>query len=214
MLIAALPLAVLKPDFLITAVLTLLAGLALGLASFNWASVIAGSSRSSYFLPLAVPAREIAALLAVTGGFVLSRGERDATRAGVFLGVGWCLAWLLLVRAAAVVAPIYSGVELAAAWPALERDAPLYSIATYDQSLTFYLRRTATLVRYRGELDYGLKKAPQRQIADIEEFLPLWSSQTRAFAVMETSMFDRLEMQGVPMRVIGRNAGKVLVSRL
>jgi 4-amino-4-deoxy-L-arabinose transferase-like glycosyltransferase len=214
LLIAALPAQALKRDLLFTAILTLIAGLGLGLASLNWASVIASSDRSAYFLPLAGALRQIALLLAVSGAFVLVQGARDATRAGVFLGAGWCLAWLLLIRAAASVAPIYSGVALAAALPAADRDAPVYSVGTYDQSLTFYLRRTVTLVGYRGELDYGLRKEPGAEIADVAEFLRRWSSPTQAFAVMEKAMFDDLKSRGVPMRLVAQTVNRVLVARL
>ncbi len=48
-------------------------------------------------------------------------------------------------------------------------------------------------MRYRGELDYGLRKAPDAGIADVEEFLRRWSPQSQAFAVMEKSMFDDLK---------------------
>lgn len=213
LLIAALPAPQLKRDFLFTAVLTVVAGLALGLVSLNWPRVVASSDRSMYFLPLAKPLGQIALLLLVSGVFVLVQRVRDTTRAGVFLGAGWCLAWLLLMRAAALVAPIYSGVELAAALPMAERDAPIYSVGTYDQSLTFYLQRTVTLVAYRGELDYGLRQAPGTEIADVAEFLRRWSSQTRAFAVMEKSMFDDLNSRGVPMRRIAEDTNRVLVAR-
>jgi 4-amino-4-deoxy-L-arabinose transferase-like glycosyltransferase len=213
LLIAAQPAESLRRDFLITAALTVTAGLGLGLASLNWPVVIASSDRSQYFLPLARPAGWIAALLTVTGAFVLVQRGRDATRAGAFLGVGWCLAWLLLVRAAATVAPIYSGVSLAAALPAADRGAPIYSVGTYDQSLTFYLQRTVTLVGYRGELDYGLRLSPGAEIADVAEFLRRWSSPSRAFAVMEKTMFDDLKRRGVPMRVVAEDVTRVLVAR-
>ena len=81
--------------------LPVLAGVSLGAASLNWPSVVASSDRSVYFLPLAKPLGLIALLLAVTGAFVLVHRVRDMTRAWVFLGVGWCLSWLLLIRAAA-----------------------------------------------------------------------------------------------------------------
>jgi 4-amino-4-deoxy-L-arabinose transferase-like glycosyltransferase len=213
LLIAAQPAESLRRDFLITAMLTVTAGLGLGLASLNWPAVIASSDRSQYFLPLARPAGWIAMLLTVTGAFVLVQRGRDATRAGVFLGVGWCLAWLLLVRAAALVAPIYSGVSLAAALPEADRGAPLYSVGTYDQSLTFYLQRTVTLVGYRGELDYGLRQVPGAEIADVAEFLRRWSSPSRAFAVMEKTMFDDLKHRGVPMHVVAQDVTRVLVAR-
>ena len=213
LLIASLPAPALERDFLFTAILTLVAGLGLGFASLDWASVISSSDRSAYFLPLAGPLGEIALLLAVSGAFVLVRRARGATRAGVFLGVGWCLAWLLLIRAAALVAPLYSGAALAAALPAADRGAPIYSVGTYDQSLTFYLRRTVTLVGYRGELDYGLRRAPGAEIADVAEFVRRWSPPAQAFAVMEKTMFDDLKDRGVPMRLVAENAKRVLVAR-
>jgi hypothetical protein len=149
----------------------------------------------------------------VTGAFVVLQRARDVNRAAVFLGVGWCLAWLLLARAAALVAPIYSGVNLAAAIPAAERNAPVYSLGTYDQSVTFYLRRPVTLVEYRGELDYGLRKAPEAQIADMAAFLGRWSSNPKAFAVMEKDMFDDLNSRGVRMRLLARDVSRVVVAR-
>ncbi|HWX33490.1 MAG TPA: phospholipid carrier-dependent glycosyltransferase [Steroidobacteraceae bacterium] len=213
LLVAALPAPALKRDFLFTAILTVVAALSLGLASLDWPRLVASSDRSVYFLPLAKPLRQIALVLLASGAFVLAQRVRDATRAAAFLSVGWCLAWLLLIRAAALVAPIYSGVDLAAALELADRDAPVYSVGTYDQSVTFYLRRTVTLVAYRGELDYGLNKAPGAEITDVAEFLRRWSSPVRAFAVMEKSMFDDFKSRGVPMRLIAQGANRVLVAR-
>jgi 4-amino-4-deoxy-L-arabinose transferase-like glycosyltransferase len=215
--IGALPTVALARDFRRTAILTTFAGVGLGVASLNWSRVVASSDRSTYFLPLAKPVGQVALLLALTGVFVLVRRASDAaraaTRAGVFLGVGWCLSWLLLIRAAAWLAPIYSGVGLAAAIPAADRDAPLYSVRTYDQTLPFYLRRTVTLVAYRGELDFGLRHAPGAEITDVAEFVRLWSLQSRAFAVMEKTMFDDLASRGVPMRRVAENVNRILVAR-
>jgi 4-amino-4-deoxy-L-arabinose transferase-like glycosyltransferase len=213
LLAASLPAATLKRDLRFTAALTLIAGLGLGLASFHWPAVIASSDRSAYFLPLAKPLRTIALLLAVSGTFVLVQRAREATRAAVVLGAGWCLAWLLVVRAAALVAPIYSGVGLAQALTHADRDEPVYSVGTYDQSLTFYLRRTVTLVAYRGELDYGVRHSPDGEEADVDDFLRHWSSSTQAFAVMEKNMFDDLRGRGVPMRPVAQTVNRVLVAR-
>ncbi len=213
LLMAALPGETLRRDLKYTAALTLIAGVALGIASLNWPSVVASSDRSAYFLPLAGPLWPIALLLAVSGAFVLAQRATDATRAAMFLGAGWCLAWLLLVRAAAVVAPIYSGVALAEALPESARNAPLYSVGTYDQSLTFYLRRPVILVAYRGELDYGIRHTPDGDVADMDDFLRLWSPPTLAFAVMEKSMFKDLTERGVPMRLLAQTVTRVLVAR-
>jgi 4-amino-4-deoxy-L-arabinose transferase-like glycosyltransferase len=211
-LIAAIPSPILKRDLLITGILTTAAALALGAATFELPRLIPDSGARPYFLLLAKPAQEAAALLLLSGVFVWVQGARDATRAGVVLGVGWCLAVLLLMRSATLIAPIYSGIDLAAAVPAAERDAPLYSIRTYDQSLAFYLQRTVMLVGYRGELDYGLGKAPDREITE-GEFLTMWNSQSKAYAVMDKRTFSTFKERGIPMRTVGQTVGRVLVAR-
>ena len=213
--IGALPVPTLKRDLLITSILTIGAALALGAASFALPKLIPATSPGRpHFLLLAKPVREVAVLLLVSGLFVWAQRVGDATRAAAVLGVGWCLAVLLLVRTASLVAPIYSGIDLAAALPAADRAAaPLYSVRTYDQSLTFYLQRTVMLVGYRGELEYGLRKAPDREIADLDEFLTTWNSQAKAYAVMDKRTFDTFKERGVPMRIVGETMGRVMVAR-
>jgi 4-amino-4-deoxy-L-arabinose transferase-like glycosyltransferase len=213
LLIALSPPRILRRDYLIAAIFTLLAGVALGAASLHWPQLLATSSRAEYFLPLSTAAAKIGALLSVSGAFVLVQGTRNVARAGVFLGTGWCLAWIMLDAAAVAVAPIYSGEALAAAIPPAERGAPIYSIATYDQSAEFYLQRSVRLVHFRGELDYGLNKNPGAAVGDLEQFAALWSAAPQAFAIMEPSMFDQLQSQGLPLRIIGRSADRLVAAR-
>ena len=210
--IAVLPAATLNRDFSWTAIFSVLTGIGLAAVSMRWPVVIASFPRSAYFLPLSKTLGQMALLLAVSGAFVWAQRGRDATHAGVFLGVGWSVAWLLLIRGAASVSPLYSGVDLVAAARPAGREAPIYSVATYDQTLPFYLRRTVTLVAYRGELDFGLQHAPPGDLLDVERFLHLWPSQPAALAVMEKSMFDDFKNRGLPMRVLAGNAKLVLVS--
>ena len=212
LLIAALPADALRRDVLRTALLSVCAALALGLLCLYGPKLIAPSDRSVYFASLAKPLAQIAVLLAASGLYVMAQRRRDVTRAAVFLGVGWCLSGLLLMRAAAALAPVYSGVELARALPA-PNDAPLYSIGTYDQTLPFYWRRTLELVSYRGELDYGLQHDPSAEMASVEQFVESWNREPGAYAVMEKKMFDDLKSRGVPMREVGRDANRVLVAR-
>jgi 4-amino-4-deoxy-L-arabinose transferase-like glycosyltransferase len=212
-LIGAQPLPALKRDLLMTSILTIGFALAFGAASFVLPSLLPVAPRRPYFLLLATPLREVAVLLFVSGLFVCVNQVRDATRAAAVLGVGWCLAVLLLIRTASLLAPIYSGIDLAVALPAADRLAPLYSVRTYDQSLTFYLQRTVVLVGYRGELDYGLRKAPDREITDVDAFLTTWEAQSKAYAVMDKRTFANFKERGVPMRTVGENVGDVMVSR-
>jgi len=213
LLIAVQPLARLKRDFLWTAGFTLFLSVGLVLASWRWRLLVEPSERSVYLLQLARPLLQIGLLLGVSGAYVLAQRGRDTTRAAVVLGAGWCLSGLLLIRASAVLAPIYSGSSLTAALPEISRSAPIYSVGTYDQTLPFYWRHTVKLVDYRGELDYGLRHQPGADIASLNQFLTQWSRETTGYAVMERSLFEKLKIRGVPMRELGHNVQRVLVAR-
>ena len=139
LLIAASSPSAWRRDAWLTALLTLLAAVVLAACSFWGPTVLAPTERNSYFVLLARPLLEVAALLGVSGVVVLIQRQRDPTRAAVLLGVGWCLAGILLMRAAGLVAPIYSGAVLAEAGRDIPRDLPVYSVATYDQTLPFLL---------------------------------------------------------------------------
>jgi len=219
LLIASLPAETLRRDFLVTAAMTVIAALVLLGCSLYWPRLLAGSTRQAYFLPLAHSMMRMGAVLGVSGAYVLVRRSRDSTSMALILGAGWCLAWLLLVRSTDSVAPIYSGAGLARSLVAAAgtaedgRRAPVYSVATYDQTLPFYLGRTVQLVAYRGELDYGLTHAPGANISSVDEFLSRWSSEPQAYAVMEISLFEKLNGREVPMRELARDVNRVLVAR-
>ncbi|MGO9038836.1 MAG: phospholipid carrier-dependent glycosyltransferase [Steroidobacteraceae bacterium] len=213
LLIASLPADVLRRDMLTTAVLTLIAAAALAMLCMFAPRFVAASDRSEYFLSLTKPVAQIAALLAASGLYVLSQRRREVTRSAVFLGVGWCLSGLLMMRAAAAVAPVYSGVKLAQALPADAENAPIYSVGTYDQTLPFYWHRGLVLVAYRGELDYGLRYNPGAELGSVAEFIARWNGESDAYAVMEKAMYQSLKGQGVAMREVGRDANRVLVAR-
>jgi 4-amino-4-deoxy-L-arabinose transferase-like glycosyltransferase len=204
---------VLRRDYLITAAFTLIFGAGLGIACFRWPQLLSASDRGAFFLPLAKTAAKVGALLFVSGAFVLAQGARDATRAGVFLGAGWCLAWIWIGVDAAALGPVYSGLDLARSIPDSDHSAPIYSVATYDQTVDFYLAHSVTLVRFRGELDYGLNKNPAVEIPDLPEFERRWSNDSQAFAVMEPSMYEKLRNDGLPIRVIGRTAVRLMAAR-
>ncbi len=218
--IAALPEDRRRRDLRWAAALGLLFALTLGAAAISLPHWLRPSPRSPYFLQLARPALEVAAVVGVSALFVLVRrpGNEPAGAAPLgfaVLGAGWCVGMLLLMRAATAVAPIYSGQSLAAAVPAAARELPIYSVATYDQTVPFYLGRTVTLAAYHGELDYGLRHAQDGSAAltSVAQFRARWTAGGDALAIMESDMFDRLQTAGVPLRELARDDHRVLVAR-
>ena len=203
----------LRREVMITAIVVLVVATVLIAARVLLPGLLHPSERSPYFLQLREPLVPVTLVMMAAVLIVLLRFRREPTAAAVFLGSGWCVGMVLLMRAAAVVAPIYSGASLAAAMPEAGRAATLYSVGTYDQTLPFYLARTVQLVEYRGELDFGLRHAPADASLGLEEFLRRWSAEPSAYAVMEWDLFDQLQSRGVPMREVHRDLQRVLVAR-
>jgi len=203
----------LQRDVARTAVLTVGIAIVIGIACLVAPAHIAPSERSAYFLALSKPLAQVAALLAASGLYALAQRRRGVTRSVVFLSMGWCLSGLLLLQAAAAVAPVYSGVELYRALPNVPAGTPIYSVATYDQTLPFYWRRTLPLVAYRGELDFGLQRNPAAEEPDIDRFIDRWDGESEAYAVMDRNTFAMLGERRVPMREIAHDLNRMLVSR-
>ncbi len=93
----------------------------------------------------------------------------------------------------------------------LAPDAPFYAVQTYDQTLPFYLRRTVTLVDWVDEFATGIRIEPQLQVPTLELFEQQWLARKGAAALMQIERFEAYERAGLPMRVIYRDAKRVVV---
>ena len=101
----------------------------------------------------------------------------------------------------------------AQAGAAIPREAPVYQIAMYDQTLPFYLGRTTTLVAFRDELALGIDAEPERQIPTVAAWIPQWNALATGYAVMTPDVYEQLAAGGVPMRVLARDSRRVIVAR-
>jgi len=96
--------------------------------------------------------------------------------------------------------------------PHLRPGVPFYSLEGYDQTLTFYLKRTVTLVAYQDEMAFGIAQEPQKWLPDIDSFKQAWLQQPYALAIMPHATYQQLSQQGLPMRVIARSVDKTAVT--
>ncbi|HUK02629.1 MAG TPA: glycosyltransferase family 39 protein [Steroidobacteraceae bacterium] len=203
----------LKSDLRWTSWGLILAGIALALGAGLLPRLLHDPSRAPYFLALRPPLITMA-IACLAGGLAAHKlRERATPLTACVAATGFtffaCLSW-----AASLLDPIYSGASLAAQLPPeLRAAAPVYSVRTYDQSLTFYLGRPVTLVDWRGELDFGLTLAPERGIAKLAEFAPRWLAETQALAVMEPQTYSALSKQGLPMVLRAQAPRELIVSR-
>ncbi len=96
---------------------------------------------------------------------------------------------------------------------ALRTDVPFYQVRMYDQTASFYLRRTATLVEFRDEMALGIDAEPQRAIASVDAWWPVWTALEQGYALLPNDEFSALSAAGLPMRELARDRRRVLVSR-
>ena len=93
------------------------------------------------------------------------------------------------------------------------REPPFYSVASFDQSVPFYLGRPVTLVGYKDELAPGIAAEPGKYVASVEEFRGRWDGHGEAFAIMTPHFYEKLKEQGLPGRVLARDARRIIVAR-
>jgi 4-amino-4-deoxy-L-arabinose transferase-like glycosyltransferase len=146
----------------------------------------------------------------------LLRGSRQEASLAV-LGLGSLLAVQLALSGTHVLDERYSSERLVEAvvgeTKRFPREPPFYSVASFDQSVPFYLGRPVTLVGYKDELAPGIAAEPEKYVGSVEEFLGRWHGHGEAFAIMTPHFYEKLRLQGLPGRVLARDARRVIVAR-
>jgi len=160
--------------------------------------VAQASSTALWSLAAAFAVLALAAAVAV---YWCRQGHERRAVATVVVGVV-CLTQLALFGAGSLPRMHTLVVAVQRLRPALEQSQDFYCVGLYPQPLPFYLKRTCTLVGYRGELDFGLRQEPARGIDSLDEFVRRWRSERTASAVLAPGVYRQLEALGVPMRVI------------
>jgi hypothetical protein len=59
----------------------------------------------------------------------------------------------------------------------------------------------------------GLAIEPDKAVATLAEWKQRWDRETQAYAIMQVDMYEMLLREGVPMRELGRDPRRVIVSR-
>lgn len=95
---------------------------------------------------------------------------------------------------------------------ALDPAYPFYQVASYDQTLPFYLERPTTLVAFRDEMALGLDAEPHKGYQK-DAWRPLWQNAPQAYALMDHATAAHLSAEGLPMRELARDPRRVLVAR-
>jgi 4-amino-4-deoxy-L-arabinose transferase-like glycosyltransferase len=203
----------LRADLRATGIGLVLAGLGILLAALVLPQLLHDPGRAPYFLAIRAPLA-LMGVAAVAGGVAVRWLRVGSLPLSVVIGATGYACFVCILLAARLLTPLYSGEPLFTQLPpGLLSGAHIYSVRTYDQSLTFYLGHPVTLVEWRGELDFGLTLEPGKGIASLAEFEPRWAAEQQALAVMETATYETLLREGMPMVVRARAPRVLVVSR-
>ncbi len=200
------------------AVACVAAGLALALlaaalpilsARLSWTGFNAGYSIWLLAAGLALSAAGLAALR------LLRRSLQEASLA--VLGLGSLLAVQLALSGTHVLDERYSSERLMETVVGeklrFPPESPFYSVASFDQSVPFYLGRPVTLVGYKDELAPGIAVEPGKYVGSVDEFLERWQGHPEAFAIMTPLLYERLRKKGLPGRIVARDARRIIIAR-
>jgi 4-amino-4-deoxy-L-arabinose transferase-like glycosyltransferase len=183
----------------------------------QWAPYFADRRPDPLRVPVFLGIRPAVALMGVcsAGTGIVARWARpDGIRPTLAIGLGGFATWAAGLWAAAVLTPIYSGAGLFVQLPdSLRQGVPVYSVRTYDQSLTFYLRHPVTLVQYDGELEFGKALEPSKSIATLAAFEPVWRDSSQKLAVVEWVTYREMVSRGFPMVIRASASHDLIVSR-
>jgi 4-amino-4-deoxy-L-arabinose transferase-like glycosyltransferase len=158
-------------------------------------------------------------ILAASAILVVTAAVARVARARGFRGIAWLgggslLAIQILVWGFQSLSPVHSSRDLARAIDAsVGPTVPVFAVNRYDQPLPFYLGRTIDLVSFRGELEFGLAEAPEREIPDLNRFREFWAAKDQCVAVLSRADYGSMVAAGWPMRVIYEDPRRVAVAR-
>lgn len=160
-----------------------------------------------------------AGLAALAGGLAAMLFARRTGRHPALLALalsGFATTQLLLAGFEPI-GRVRAGVDLLPAIRAeLAPDTKIYSVYTYEQSLTFYIGRPVRLVAYHDEFTFGLRRQPQLGIPTFDQFLAQWHADAaagrRALAITHAKTVEYLKYRGAPVRVVAADSRRTIIA--
>ena len=160
-----------------------------------------------------------AAVLLISGGLAAAwLARRSRAWALIVLAAAGFLAGQVLLLGHEPFGREKAGVgHLAALRAEITPQTPIYGVEMYEYALPFYLGRTFIMVgKAEDGMRLGLQKEPTLWIPTLDRFISVWAADRargrNAVAFMRPEMYASLRKRGVPMRVIGQDARRVIVT--
>lgn len=195
--------------------------LTIGAISLALTPKIAGMAKHAYEIPFyaaMVPWAFVAAGLAFIGGLsALAFAQRNKDLSIIVLACCTFLAGQALFLGHDTWGKYNAGVyHLDAIKAELKPETPIFSVGRYEQALPFYLQRTTILVEHPDEMQFGVGIEPALWIPKQTDFVLKWRDMhakgQNAVAFVRQEIYDDLQKQAMPMRVIGHDPKRVIIA--
>lgn len=156
-----------------------------------------------------------AAAVIATSGAIAFWLARQGKLYGALLA--WSLAGLIggqvvMLGHDAAFQQLQSGKQLAqAVRPLLKADTPIYAVAYYDQTVSFYLKRTLRFVDFGDEFSFGMEQEADKQALSPATFEQRWRASEPAMALMADDRYREYQQSGLPMKLLYLDARRAFV---
>ncbi|HKT74584.1 MAG TPA: phospholipid carrier-dependent glycosyltransferase [Steroidobacteraceae bacterium] len=169
-------------------------------------------AESEQFLPWVVAAGVVWLLGALIA--MLVRRRLPAAAPAVIVALACLVGLQLLMSGLPVFATSRSAQPVAAALERSDsRHAPLYMVGTYLQGLPFYLRRTAIVVDYTGELEVQLDHRQRNWLPSLEVFANRWRQEERPVAVIDRRHWNDVVSLGLSLERLYEDSRLIVVRK-
>ena len=153
----------------------------------------------------------LAAAVAAAAAWITSRNNG----AWVPAALGSILSIQALMMAYVSFPPAQSSKALIAqARPFIGPHTELFSIAQYRQSVPPYLGRKVRLVRYQGEMEFGIEHGSgEGFIPSLDAFADLWRRSPDALAFVDPDIMDAVRAMNIPFRLRAFDGKSFVITR-
>jgi 4-amino-4-deoxy-L-arabinose transferase-like glycosyltransferase len=159
----------------------------------------------------------VALALTLVALAVLRRTQQGVLPSAVVFGAAWVMLCTIAGTGHDAFGRQSSGALLApavkAALARLPADTPFYAVGYLDHTLPFYVGHTTIMVENPDELAFGVSQEPSKWVPTVQDWIARWNADPHALAVMRPDRYAALAAEQVPMRVIARDARRVVVEK-
>lgn len=94
-----------------------------------------------------------------------------------------------------------------------QKNVNIFAINLFDYSLPYYLKRNITVVGFKGNMEFGIGREPDKWVSGELEFLPLWLEAKQALAILSLHTYQAWQKHKMPMKVIYQSPRRIVVSK-